>query len=482
MNKKEHDKLPQGWELTTIGSIGKYINGKAFKKSDWKKIGKPIIRIQNLTKSSTTLHRYPKPVENKYLIHDGDLLISWSATLGVYVYRGEEAILNQHIFKVQTFINKNFLFYLMIAFLFSLKEKVHGTGMQHITKGKFEQSKIPLAPEQEQIRIVNKIEELFSQLDAGVESLKRAQVNLKRYRQSVLQEAFSGELTSEWREQHQGELEPASKLLERIRFERRAHWQAELRAKGKDVAKYKYQEQEVPDTSKLPVLPQGWGWTRLENFTKLNNGINFTKDQKGNIGFLTVDVLNMYNKNVYIDIKNLYRVNKKIKEEMQLKFGDVLFVRSSVKREGVAYPSAFKKSREPVTFCGFIIRARILTENILPEYLTYYARKANVRAELISNASQVTITNITQSSLGKLIIPIAPTEEQKQIINKTDNLLSLADNIDNNINIAIRRSDLTRQSILKKAFRGKLVPHDPSDEPASELLKRIQKEREKVKQ
>jgi len=105
--------LPQGWVWAQLGDVAEYINGRAFKPSDWETSGRPIIRIQNLTSSTDTINRYSQQVDEKFLIKDGDFLISWSATLGAFIYRGEDAVLNQHIFKVKPFIDKLFLFYLV---------------------------------------------------------------------------------------------------------------------------------------------------------------------------------------------------------------------------------------------------------------------------------------------------------------------------------------------------------------------------------
>lgn len=246
LNQEQAQKqsLPDGWIEASFGDLADYLNGRAFKKSEWHSTGRPIIRIQNLTGSSQTLNRFTGMVEDRYIVRDGDLLISWSATLGAYIYHGEEAVLNQHIFKVEPYINRRFLFYLTNAYIDNLRRQAHGSGMQHITKTKFETSRVPLPPLNEQHRIVEKIEELFTKLDAGVQSLKQTQTLLKSYRRSVLKAAVEGELSREWREAHEDELEPASVLLERILQERREKF-----------AGKKYKEPASPDTLKLPELP-----------------------------------------------------------------------------------------------------------------------------------------------------------------------------------------------------------------------------------
>ena len=145
-NQEQQTTLPDTWIQATFGDLADYLNGRAFKKSEWHSTGRPIIRIQNLTGSSGTLNRFTGPVEDRYIVRDGELLISWSATLGAYVYRGEEAVLNQHIFKVEPHVNRRFLFYLTNAYIDDLRRQAHGSGMQHITKSKFEASKVPLPP------------------------------------------------------------------------------------------------------------------------------------------------------------------------------------------------------------------------------------------------------------------------------------------------------------------------------------------------
>src|SRR5438034_739814 len=100
--------IPPGWEWATLADVAEYINGRAFKPSEWEQTGRPIIRIQNLTGSTDDVHYFPGPVDEKHLIRPGDILVSWSATLDAFVWDGPEAVLNQHIFKVIPFIDPGF--------------------------------------------------------------------------------------------------------------------------------------------------------------------------------------------------------------------------------------------------------------------------------------------------------------------------------------------------------------------------------------
>ncbi len=153
--------------------------------------------------------------------------------------------------------------------------------MRILNKQKFGILPIPLAPINEQRRIVQKIEELFTELDAGVAALERVRANLKRYRAAVLKAAVEGALTADWRARRP-DVEPAGDLLQRILRERRAAWeQAELARYAKASKtppkgwQGKYKEPAAPDATNLPELPEGWRWTSMDQLiTFLRNGLS----------------------------------------------------------------------------------------------------------------------------------------------------------------------------------------------------------------
>jgi len=151
-----------------LGELGNYINGKAFKPSQWGKVGLPIIRIQNLTSVDAEFNYFEGELEPRYLVQDGDLLISWSATLGSYIWQRGPAALNQHIFKVEVneeVVVKEFLHFLIQNTLAEMGDHTHGSTMKHITKGKFEALKVFVPPLAEQRRIVGRIKELMERVD-----------------------------------------------------------------------------------------------------------------------------------------------------------------------------------------------------------------------------------------------------------------------------------------------------------------------------
>ena len=160
-------EIPESWEWCRVGTVAEYVNGLAFKPEDWETSGFPIIRIQNLTDYSKPLNYTTKNFDDKFKVENGDLLFSWSATLDSFIWKGQTAWLNQHIFKVnpRVGIYKKYLYYALKAIVSNLSDITHGLTMKHLTRGVFENYSFPLPPLAEQKRIVAKIEQLMKEID-----------------------------------------------------------------------------------------------------------------------------------------------------------------------------------------------------------------------------------------------------------------------------------------------------------------------------
>jgi len=184
------------WQSKRLGDIATFINGYPFKPSDWNDEGLEIIRIQNLTKSSKECNYYKGEINSKYKITDGDILISWSATLGVFEWKGNDAWLNQHIFKVEFNkepIDKKFFTFLIEHVLDDLKGQVHGATMKHITKSNFDNTLVPIPPLETQKAISEK-------LDKADALRKKDQELLKQYdelAQSIFIDMFGDPVQNE---------------------------------------------------------------------------------------------------------------------------------------------------------------------------------------------------------------------------------------------------------------------------------------------
>ena len=182
--------IPPGWESTTLGALGRYLNGRAFKKNEWSTRDRPIIRIQNLTGSGASYNYFEGDVEERYVARPGDLLVSWAATLGAYIWSGPEAVVNQHIFKVESNIDRRFHKYLIDYKLGDLMEHSHGSGMVHITRGRFDALPVAVPPLEEQQRIVTILDDHLSRLDAAEELMRTSQRRLNVMDRAVIDDVM----------------------------------------------------------------------------------------------------------------------------------------------------------------------------------------------------------------------------------------------------------------------------------------------------
>ena len=165
---------PKGWLLLTYKDIADYINGRAFKPEEWESEGLPIIRIQNLNEPHAPYNYSSGNFEKQYQVQKGDLLFAWAASLGVYIWKGEEAWLNQHIFKVIPFscIDKEYLYYALSASINDFYQNSHGSGMVHITRKQFINMPLIMPPMNEQKRIIKAIKAYYKVLDEIVAGLR----------------------------------------------------------------------------------------------------------------------------------------------------------------------------------------------------------------------------------------------------------------------------------------------------------------------
>ena len=336
-----------------------------------------------------------------------------------------------------------------------------------------------LAPLNEQRRIVAKIEELFSNLDAGVAALKRAKANLKRYRAAVLKAAVEGTLTAEWRAAHP-DAEPAATLLARILSERRQKWQADQLAKFAAAKKEppkgwqaKYVEPKGPETSGLPELPAGWCWTSVEQLGCVQLGRQRSpKNRSDKFPTKYIRAANLTEGGLALDDILDMEFQPRELETYRLHPGDILLSEASGSPDQVGKPVVWNGEIENCCFQNTVIRLRpegMPSDYPLTVFRHYYMNK--IFAKL---AGGVGINHLSAAKFSSLAFPLAPLAEQKQIADEVELRLSTIAVSVRLLEVNLLRAARLRQSILKQAFEGKLVPQDPTDEPARVLLARIQ--------
>ena len=481
----EMTDLPSGWVQARVGEICEAVNGRAFKPSEWADAGKPIIRIQNLKDPSVRFNYYQGQVESKFDVNEGDLLFAWSGTpgtsFGAHLWRGPKALLNQHIFNIQfnrTEISPRYLEGVLNQNVSEfVRQSQGGVGLAHITKPKFNDSVIPLPPLPEQHRIVAEIETQFTRLDASVAALRRAQANLKRYRASVLRDACEGRLVpteAELARSESREYEPADVLLERIQAERRARWESQEKRRGK------YKEPSAPDTSTLPELPEGWVWANLEAVSELKGGV--TKGQRYTSEQTLREVPYLRVANVqrgFLDLERITTIETSEEniERLQLKSGDVLFTEGG-DRDKLGRGWVWKGEIEGCIHQNHVFRARPFPNSVIPEFVSWWGNSFGQDFFSRFGKQTTNLASINLTVLSQFPIPLPPLAEQRRIVAEVERRLSVVQQAEATVEASLARAERLRQSILKQAFSGKLVPQDPNDEPASVLLERIRSERE----
>ena len=363
---------------------------------------------------------------------------------------------------------------------------VTGSTRLKLTSSAMRQIPMVIPPATEQTRIVEKLEELLSDLDAGVAELRAAQKKLAQYRQSLLKAAVEGALTSEWRE-HNTPTETGAQLLERILSERRARWEAQQLAKFKAQGKAppkdwqaKYPEPVQPDTNGLPALPQGWVWANAEQICGfITKGTTPPKDiDDGNLREIPfLRVTNLTNHGV-LDLSDRVFVSRKTHQEYLARSavftGDVLM--------NIVGPPLGQVSIVPSIHAEWNVNQAIAifrtVSGVSNDYLSRCLLSPEVIRWLKSKAKTTAgQTNLTLEICRALPIPLPPQSEQFEIQQKLDSGLSAIEDQLTAIQISLTQAAAQRQNILRAAFAGELVPQDPNDEPASVLLERIRAER-----
>jgi len=449
------DELPHGWIRTQLGEIAEIILGQSPPSSTYNEEGRGLPFYQGKLEFGKS---YPTPrkwcMAPKKIAEKGDVLISVRAPVGPTNVCREKSCIGRGLAAIRGLggIGTFFILYVLRAFENEIVRKGTGTTFSAIGGDKLKALEIPLPPLNEQERIVAKLEELFTRLDAGVEGLLKVKAQLKRYRQAVLKHAFEGKLTEEWRKTHKDQLEPATKLLEQIKQERK---RTEERNNSLSFVEVSY----------LPVLPENWLWTELGEIADVVLGQSPPSSTYNE----TAEGLPFYQGK--LEFGKMYPTPRKWCTEPQkiAEKGDVLIsVRAPVGPTNIC-PEKSCIGRGLAAIRGY--------DGILQFFIFYVLRASE--GTIAGKGTGTTFKAITGGQLRNIKIPLAPIAEQRKIVEIIEQLFFIADEIEKNVEQGIRQAERLRQSLLKVAFEGRLVPQHPSDEPAEKLLQRIKEERAK---
>jgi type I restriction enzyme, S subunit len=418
--------LPQGWLLADMAQIVKWGSGGTPKSDNPRYYNGtiPWIIIGDMNDALVTAsekHITRDGLENssaKY-VEVGSVLLAMYGSIGKLGIAGVRLTTNQAIaFTSKLYgIENKYLFYWLMSQRSKLLSMGKGGTQKNISQTVINTLKVPLPPLPEQHRIVAKIDALFSELDKGVEVLQTLRAQLRTYRQAVLKWAFEGTLTGIVLEQ--GILK---NQIEKPRYG--------------TSKKCSY------DVCKTIVI-------RIPNIDHALGRVDYT------------------------DTKYASFTSDEI-EPLRLRAGDILIIRSNGSASLVGRAALIKEHDTDNLFAGYLMRLRIADNNLQPQFLLHYLASPAARIFIENKAKSTSgVHNINSDEIASLPIPLCSLTEQAKIVAAIESRLSVCDKLEQLVGENLDKAQALRQSILKKAFAGELVPQDPNYEPAEKLLERI---------
>jgi len=448
-------ELPKGWVLTKFGnvllSLNSGLNGKQNKTGE----GIPVSRIETIANQRIDMTRigflkdYDEEKIEKYRLHEGNILfsnINSPAHLGktalcekgIELYHGVNLLrltVNEGI--IPSLLNY-YCKYIRGLGEFSAKAQ-HAVNQSSLNQTKLKDFDIPIAPLNEQIRIADKLDSMLAKVDIAQARLDKIPNILKRFRQSVLAAATSGELTKEWR----------GDSVERVitdKYSAPKSWDLFIFEKLIDV-----------------VTSGSRGWAKYYS----DQGSTFIRAQN-----INSDSLNLS------DIAYVSLPEKAEGRRTKVEKDNLLITIT-----GANVTKAARVSEKlPDAYVSQHVALVKLKNNDLSPFLELFIKANNSgRGQLLELAYGGGKPGLNLQNIKGLKVALPSIEEQKEIIRRVESLFNMADTVEKQYKDAKARTNRLTQSILAKAFRGELVPQDPNDEPASKLLTRIKVEQAKLK-
>jgi type I restriction enzyme, S subunit len=516
------NNLPQSWALIELKDLvenpkkdivdGPF--GSNLKANEYTDSGVPVFKIQNIkanqfiNKNINYIKKEKAKELHRHSFKSGDLIITKLGNpLGLcckvpdkYNYGIIVADLMRFRPSIERVFDKYVIHAINSFFIQNqFKAITKGTTRPRVNLTIVRNIKVPYPPLPEQHRIVAKIEELFSELDNGIENLKKARQQLKTYRQAVLKYAFEGKLTKEWRAQQRqagNPPEPAGKLLEQIKTEREKHYQKQLedwktscvqaKAEGKKKPIKPKKPKELPpltekELAELPELLEGWGWVRIKEITTvLGDGLHGTPIYSDEGGYYFINGNNLSDGKIEIK-ENTKRVTIEEYEKYKKPLSENTVL---VSINGTLGKTAFYNGERVIlgkSACYFNV-----VNTIDKHYIRYCITSQRFINYAYKNATGSTIKNVSLKAMREFEIPIPPAfEEQYAIVSEIESRLSVCDKLEQTVEDSLKKAEALRQSILKKAFAGELTKDWREKHPelitgensAEKLLEKIKAEK-----
>jgi type I restriction enzyme, S subunit len=446
--------IPDSWIWTTIGEIGKISSGSTPSTKDVTNFGGDYPWLTPADLSGFELKFIKRGKRNltekglrscsAKLLPAGTILFSSRAPIGYTVIASNPISTNQGFKNVTVHegLFNEYVYHWLKGNKILAEEFASGTTFKELSAKRMKMIPIPIPPFNEQARIANLIEELFSKLNVGIKSLQSVQDQLKHYRQSTLIQAYTGKLTQYWRNSN-----PSSgnvdKLLEKIQLE------------GETQNEGGYSFSEIDGNEELSEIPKHWKWTSLGTIT-----LNYDRRR---IPVKRDDRKKMQGKYPYYGASGIIDyVDDYLFDGEYLLLGE-----DGANLISRATPIAFiSKGQFWVNNHAHVLKS---LGQIPIKFIEHYLNHKSL-AKYVTGTAQ---PKLSQRNMNKISICVPPLEEQKEIVDRIESCFSGLDYIEKKIEKSIITAGHFKKSIFKKAYEGRLVPQDPRDEPGSVLLYHI---------
>lgn len=451
MTEIQHTKqLPKDWKWVKLGEACTIIMGQSPPSSTYNTDGTGLPFFQGKAEFTELYPIVEKwCTDSNKIAEPNDILLSVRAPVGTTNIANLKCCIGRGLAAIR-YDNYKYAFYFLRSKQQELDSKGTGTTFRAISGETIRETLFPYPSKATQLAIVSKIEELFSELDKGIETLHTAKQQLKTYRQAVLKWAFEGRLTVEWR-LIQKQLPNSKELLKQIQIEK------EKRAKetGKKLKPlFQITEEE---RYRLPKLPSEWTWVKLGDnafVTKLA-GFEFTKYVKyKDEGDIPVIRAQNISKTSFIPRNFLY-VDREIMEKLprsRVYGGEILmvFVGAGLGNVGIV-------PEHHEYFLGPNVAKIALENQFSNKYIFYYLTSQLGFANVTGMSKATAQGSISMANIREVSVPLISSKEQDAIVQAIEARLSVADKMEESISQSLQQAEALRQSILKRAFEGKLV-------------------------
>jgi type I restriction enzyme, S subunit len=478
----EVSPLPKGWALVKLAEIVERLTDGTHQPPKFERDGVPFIVIGNIknqaidwTAVTKWVSRETYETEAKRLRpRKGDILYTAVGSYGIAVHVADDRdfMFQRHIAFLrprQEIVDPIYLCHALNspALKHQANKAARGVAQKTVTLGSLRDFVLLLAPLSEQRRIVAQIDGLFAEIAEGEAALEGAHSGLDSWRRSLLKAATMGELTRDWREANRPS-ETGADLLVALANDPRKSGARRTRAL----------EPVRDDFAPSEELPSTWTWARLSDLSFASSYGTSVKCAYEAAGHPVLRIPNV--RNGRIDLSDLKRATESLDIEKHdlVSPGDLLVVRTNGSEDLIGRGTVvIDRIETDAYFASYLIRFRLLGDNMLWRWVGFVFDSPMVRQWMTKHiASSAGQYNVSQASLAQLSIPLPPHAELLELVQRLSNRLMSAEDTEGDIDREASSGSALRQSILKTAFEGRLVPQDPNDEPASVLLARLRAE------